>query len=287
MVVAFSLWRLSRNQNPEPQTNTNITTNSSQASVSNSFSIVGPQDASVVDSDTIDITGLSNSNAVIVAYSSDEIFITKANSQGEFSLSVELSSGINNITMWSFEKGQSPKELTTTIVYTTQLELEEGTATAVFGTVTDIAEDTLQVRTATGEINQLAISDDTTFVKIVDDAEDIAFSDVAIGDYIAGLGQAQNSIVSVGRVLVTTEPEVSAPTAIIGTIETLSASEFFVNDNETSEQVSVDATGSVTTYSAKEAEIAPSRLSTSTEGDEIIIIGELEEELLASTIILL
>src|SRR5690606_23601010 len=120
------------------------------------------------------------------------------------------------------------------------------------------------------------------------DADEIEFSDIAIGDYIAALGTLNSNVMSVSRILVTTAPDESEITSVSGTIETLSSSEFLVKSHETGESVPIDATKGAKTYSAKEDEISSSRLSTADEGDEIIIIGEMHsQELVADTLILL
>lgn len=288
IAVAFSLWRISlgsdsHKSEDKKQTETSLI---QDAGAQNEFAIVSPSDFHVVSDDTVEVTGFANSGAVIAAYGADTA-IGKANTSGEFSLSVELKTGVNKIPVWSLERGKPPEKIELTLVYTNELS-SDVSATATFGTVTDITEDTLQVRSSSGEIAQLAISSETTYVKVIDDPDDIEFSDVAIGDYIAALGTSNNNVINVQRILVTTEPESPSVEAVIGTINVLSSSEFLISKSESNEEVSIDATNGATTYSAREQEIATSRLSTSKEGDEIIVIGNFEDnELVADIIVLL
>lgn len=290
--VAFGLWKFSRSgKMPTTKQVNSVSQNTSthgSPETTNEFAIVTPADFSVIRDGSATITGLANSNAVIVAQA-DEVSFAKANSSGEFSLELPLSSGLNKISVFSFEKGQPAKKLTLTLIHSTALPGSADTAyTSLLGTITDVTDDNLQIRGDNGEIKQLAITSDTTFVKIIDDADEIEFSDIAIGDYIAALGTLNSNVMSVSRILVTTAPDESEITSVSGTIETLSSSEFLVKSHETGESVSIDATKGAKTYSAKEDEISSSRLSTADEGDEIIIIGEMHsQELVADTLILL
>lgn len=292
VAVAFSLWKFSTPKSSDDQTqSSNSTTNVVQNNThgaTNEFAIVSPNNFAVIREEHATISGLANAGAVIVAYS-DDIALTKTSSSGEFTLELPLSSGINKVSLMAFEKTKTPQKQTLTLIHSTALPGEASTLfTSELGTITDVTEDTLQLRSENGEIKQLAISDETSFVKIIDDPEDIEFSDVAIGDYVAALGQVNGNAMDVVRILVTTEPEDAPPAIAVGTIDTLSASEFFVKSHESGELVSIDATKGATTYSAKEDEVTTTRLSTSKEGDEIVIIGEIEEdELVADTIILM
>lgn len=286
---AFGVWKF-RNSDKTlstPFVNIEKPDEADSNAVTKEFTVVSPANFSATNSGTIEISGYGNAGAVVVAYG-NEVEIVKAGDSGDFTLTSELTPGINKLPVWTFENGQSPKVIELTLVY--ESDLEDGqTKTTYFGTVTDIAGDTLQIRTENGEISQLALGDDTAFVKIVNDNKDIEFSDLAIGDYVAAIGEVGSNVMNVSKVIVTTEPKDTKASAIIGKIQTLSSSDFIVATNEKNEQISIDATGGkATIYSAKEDNIQSARLASASEGDEIIVIGEFEDdELVADTIILL
>lgn len=285
---AFGVWKFRSNDKTtsvpfasiqQPEEEANPTTNE--------FTITSPSNFAATSSSEIVISGHGSSGALVVAYG-EEAEIANVTDSGEFSTTSELSEGINRINVWSFEKGQSPKSLDLVLVYEPNLDNSQN-KTTYFGTVTDITGDTLQIRTAGGEISQLSLGSDTLYVKIVTESKDIEFSDLAIGDYIAAIGDVGSSVMNVSKVIVTTEPEAIKQAAIIGKIQTLSSDDFIVETNEKSEQISIDATGGkAKIYRASGASIDSARLNSASEGDEIVIIGEFEDdELLADTIILL
>lgn len=290
VTAAFALWKLPRqNSVNKNEAAGQIQQNQSGSALSStSFSIVSPAQNAVARQDSAEIKGFANSGSTIVSIA-DGTTMAKADSSGQFVIAASLLPGINKVKLWSFENGIEPKLLELTLIHSTQVEesLSEG-AFAVIGAITDIASDTLQVRTEGGEIEQLSISDDTTYGSVTGTAKEIEFTDLAIGDFVAALGVKDGNVMEIKRVLVSTQKESDDPGIIAGNIKTLSSKEFIVQKFGAGDEVSIDAKGGTKTYSSKEEEIVSTKLLNANEGDPIVVIGEhKDDELVASTIILL
>lgn len=286
---AFLVWRGSR-MRPTPSVSSPKVDTSDANQIVADLSLVSPLDGTVSTEDLIDISGLSVPGSVIAARNKN-IVVTKANSSGEFELQVELISGINDIKVWAFELGHEPREKNLRIVFTTKLDTKEASepVVAVMGSITDITADTIQTRSDNGEIEQISISPGTTYGSVVDDPKEITFSDLAIGDLIASIGQRQGGkVLNASRILVTTRTEADNLEVKSGTIKTLSSSQFLVEEAATGQEVSIEAKGKVGVYNAKETEIKTDKLMNAEEGDSIVVFGKIDkDELIASTIILL
>lgn len=280
--VAFGVWRFTQSaelnktkklENQQEQVQTKQEANTG-------LSILEPLDNQVFKKSEVTISGLTSSNTLLAIHSGGEYKITKSNPDGTFESEIELSGGLNDIEVWAFEN--EVKHVSIPVVHST--EIEDGEYVAVSGTVTDIAEVTVQVKTMTDQIEQISVTDNTTYASIVSDPEQIEFAEIAIGDYVVTIGAVNdNSVLETSRVLVAPSPEESASRAIRGTIVELSNSEFLVDVGD--EQFSIDATGGVdVTAFNEEGELVETRLTNASEGEEIIIVGYLDEELQAEVI---
>ncbi len=97
---------------------------------------------------------------------------------------------------------------------------------AYIGTVTDIAEQTIQInkfifnktKEDTGEIQQVSVDEENTvFVKIIKNTTSVKFSDLAIGDFIVAMGYKNgNSVLKGERILITTAVEPTTRKTVFG-----------------------------------------------------------------------
>ncbi len=241
----------------------------------------------------MEVSGISTQGNFVGIISEETSDIVLADGNG-FNTEVELIGGVNTLSILEFPATGQPKNETRTVVYSTQLnESDEATddlqerlsqagnaLTAMFGTITDISAATIQVRTDLGQIEQISITEDvTSYANNIGDTEEIDFSDLAIGDYIVGLGSKNgNETLEAVRILVLTQPETSNLIAIKGTIKTLSAREFALT-NYDGNDYSIDATGSVKVTVLSDGQFDDVRLTQAAEeGDEIIVLGRMEDE---------
>jgi hypothetical protein len=97
---------------------------------------------------------------------------------------------------------------------------------AYIGTVTDIAEQTIQInkfifsKTSddAGEIQQISVDEENTnFVKVTKSTTSVKFSDLAIGDFIIAMGfKNGNSVLAGERILITTPIEPTTRKTVFG-----------------------------------------------------------------------
>lgn len=97
---------------------------------------------------------------------------------------------------------------------------------AYIGTVTDIAEQTIQINKFifsqtsedAGEIQQISVNEEgTNFVKAIKSTTSVKFSDLAIGDFIIAMGYKNgNSVLAGERILIITPIEPTTRKTVFG-----------------------------------------------------------------------
>lgn len=146
---------------------------------------------------------------------------------------------------------------------------------AYIGTVTDIAEQTIQInkfifskaKEDAGEIQQISVDEENTaFVKITKSTTSVKFSDLAIGDYIIAMGYKNgNSVLEGKRILITTAVELTTRKTVFGESSEITKRSLVLTASTGKEWVVEFGT----TWVGPE-------LSEIGEGDKIIIIGTAE-----------
>jgi hypothetical protein len=86
---------------------------------------------------------------------------------------------------------------------------------AYLGTVTDISDSTIQIKSSESQIRQVSVKDDSvSVIKSGTVNKAVKLSDIAIGDFIVAMGYINsNTVLNAQRILITnpvTEPKVSA-----------------------------------------------------------------------------
>lgn len=298
IAVAFGIWRFT---NSFKQDNGSVTDELAEnkllpfegggaeqnEALSDGITIVQPQTNAVVNQTPIAVSGITMQNSHVVIIGNDD-YVVKTNNGGTFEQEVEVEGGINVIPVYVFSDDGKNVQTSVLVVYSSEVESVEGT-TAVMGTVTDITNTTLQIRQSSGEVSQIALTNDTSYASTIQTNRDVQFSDVAIGDFVAALGTVDSSdVLHASRIIIGNPPNEEDTVVAYGTIKTLSSKEFVVSGD--SEEWSIDATGGkakVTTFD-ENGEVKTARLAQAEEGSRIIIIGKMEDdELQASRIHLL
>jgi|GEM_PF-4008971 len=290
VVVAAWVWKLSKQKPQEPK---KININQFEIAQDNpetdfDFKLTYPLKNSVFPNKQATITGFTPSNS-LVAVHTNQVYLAKPNEKNEFSIKVELTPGINNVTVWSIKPGEKSKVENLTLIYSSKVGLNEEDGNkaiiSVIGTITDISSESIQLRSENGEIEQLSVAKDATYALINSESKDLEFKDLAIGDFVAAIGTRNNEgVFNVNRVLVTTISQTNKMNLLTGVIKNLSKKEFIISSAENNE-VSIDATGSINIYSF---DLSAEKLSSAKEGDEIIVFGKFKDkELVAETIVLL
>lgn len=288
VAVAFGIWQVSRNQS-ETQDLENAEQNIQISSEANNveFKINNPKDLAVVDSSELEVSGTAPIGSLVVI-KADEYYFASSDNNGSFSIPVSLASGLNSLAIWSLAPGQMTQESYLTIVYTTRLTRDASESSSLLGTVTDIASETIQIRTQSGSIEQVSINEQTSYASLVSNSGTIEFSDIAIGDFVTALGPiGEASVMAADRILVTSEPEAPAIAAAQGDIQDVTTRNLSIIDTKTGEELSVDfSDASVSRF--VDGALEDDNLTSSEPGDQIVVIGELSDgQIVAEQIILL
>jgi len=289
--MAFFVWQTTKKQPSQtfPEPTSQSQKDSPTVVSSDGISIVEPLSLGVYTETSITVSGITQPNAYVAVASTEDISFVRSDDQGDFITEITVEGGYNTIHVWGF-KDDSFAQADINVVYSSQIQ--ENTTEdqrpvkniAMLGSITDISENAIQIKTTDDLIEQLSIDEETTYANIIDSTEEIDFSEVAIGDFIIAIGTRDANTLLTQRILVSEVPVNTVLTGIYGSIDELSASEFLVTHAD-GKQYSIDATGKIdVTKDDENGDIVRARLSEATAGERIIIVGDLEDELIASRI---
>lgn len=298
LLVAFGVWRVNKNLKKTAETTQEVAKNNDKSQKLEGLSIVTPGNNSVAVTTPVTISGIATPNTYVVAASEEDASISLVKSSGEFSQDIDLIGGVNDISIWGFDNSGNSTQEDLSVVYSSQLAPEDenqdasaaaqekvdtAALSAITGTVTDITDAGLQIRSETGEIVQIAVDPNlSTFTNIIKTPKDIEYTDIAIGDFIVVIGQINGQSTEAKRVLVTTETSESSTKVLFGEVETLSSKDFIVVAN--GDKYSIDATGKVDVTTTKDGQIVTTKLTTTADtGSKLIIVGKMEDDELVAT----
>lgn len=192
------------------------------------ISITSPKNSSVVIDSKSTISGKSEPTSQIVISTSEDDYLVKVDENGDFIAEITLQPGLNIIKLTAFNSLGNEISAKLELVFSSEFakyldDSNKINSAAFLGTITDINESNLQIKTANGVIQQLTLVADASFVKIkqpAGTAETIKSTDLAIGDYIITLGFLTNGsgVLDTKRVIVTKEIDKNESVAIPGKV---------------------------------------------------------------------
>jgi hypothetical protein len=242
LVIAFGIWRINSSMNPgaaktsqtpEPQI------------VTNEFKITldKPSQNDVFTQDIVAVSGITKPHILMTISGPESDYILRTDESGVFNQEVNLIPGVNQLKLTAFDNTGSQSVEKVLVVYSSSFELntlenetDQNQATenaeirqrvqdkvqaalnkpkAYLGTVTDIADSTIQIKSDTGEIKQISTSTGEVVVVNATGSQNktVKLLDVAIGDFIVAMGYVNgNSVLNVQRILITnnvTEPNIN------------------------------------------------------------------------------
>lgn len=164
-----------------------------------------------------------------------------------------------------------------------KIEEAQNKPKAYMGIITDIVENTVQIKNLEGEIKQIAISDETVFVKINKVKQTLKFSDIAIGDFLVNMGYIDsNSVLDAKRVLVTSEPAKPERASVFGIVTSIGKNEITVKKINSEDQLSISPDVGAVVTSESEKGIVKNRFSEISEGSTILAVGSKSEDTLSA-----
>lgn len=238
LVIAFGAWRANLALSPEKK--------EAEASPSPkpefAITLAEPADLDVFTENPVSVSGITKANALIAVSTEEEDYLTQADTKGSFEVSIELIGGVNQIVITAFDEKGSEVTQKLLLVYSSEFQkyvaqepsqdqeeadsirerveqkVSQALASpkALLGTVTDISENTLQIKSAAGEIEQISVSADTSALAMGKTNKEVKVADVAIGDYIVAMGFMNgNGVLNTKRILITSPDETTNRMAIL------------------------------------------------------------------------
>ncbi|MEK7550341.1 MAG: hypothetical protein AAB535_00945 [Patescibacteria group bacterium] len=204
LVIAFGVVRVNSTLKPSGQKQE---ASAVPQSIINEFKITlsKPENEDVITQDFVLISGITSPKVQVIISAEDADYIVLTDQKGLFEKEIKLISGLNQIKITAVDPTGSQSVEKVLVVYSSAFEEKEGDRLekaankpkAYLGIVTDITDSTIQIKTTSGEIRQISITSDVTFVKI----------EPAIGDFIVAMGYRNgNQVLNAQRILITPAP---------------------------------------------------------------------------------
>lgn len=258
LIVAFGVYRVNssiKNKNRE----TIQQTPTPKPSTPGEFKVVldKPENNDVITDDFVAVSGLTKALSLIVITTEESDYITQSKEDGSFNQEINLIPGINQIKVTAFYPKENngnvePSATKVLVVYSSSFKTkteeiktvaENASQTAsvkekveqeladtldkpkaYIGTVTDITDSTIEIKTTASEIKQISVG--TNITSVVNSTgtttKNVKVADIAIGDFIVAMGYINsNSVLISQRILITnavTEPNITITQAKVSEI---------------------------------------------------------------------
>ncbi len=317
LVIAFGVVRINSSLKPDGKVVSSPTPKSGDVS---EFKITlnKPENEDVLTEDAVLVSGVTKALSWVTVSGEAGDYIIQSKENGSFEQEVDLTPGVNQIKVTafdpqgqesiekvlvvyssSFEKktttdGDTPQESTdgSSIRDKVEKKVEEllNHPKAYLGIVTDIADSTIQVKTTSGEIRQ--ISTDKDNVVVVKDSgtktTTVKFTDIAIGDFIVGMGyKNSNSVLSAQRILIT--PALQEPSAVsyLSKITTIGKTVVEVNTLKDGQDKTVTPDKNTLIYLFKDGKVSKIKMTNLEEEGIMIFVNNEDKTTTTRTIFLI
>lgn len=248
LIIAFGAWRV---RSTVTQKESASVPSPTPASVIGQLKIAveKPGNLDVVTDLPMEITGITKPLTWVVVSTDKNDYLTQSGEDGAFSVGADLNAGINNVKAVVINPQGGSADQNLTVVYSSSLkdnlatpeatssgdEIENSVALklaqtanplkAYVGTVTDIIDSTIQIKSLDSQIQQISTKDKT--IPVVNTKgtanKTIKIGDVAIGDFIVAMGFIDgNDVLEAKRILVTDSPLKLKITAEIQKVDAVS-----------------------------------------------------------------
>lgn len=231
LIIAFGVWRI--NSTAKKESISTEATPTPHTSISGfSITLDKPEQNDVVTRSSVTVSGITKPLAWLTISDDTGDFIVQAGSDGVFSQDTSLSPGVNQIKITAFDPSGNQSVEKVVVVYSSsfqtqtiptpspvnnstesaiQAKVKEKVAEALnkpkayIGTVSDIADSTIEIKTTDSQIGQIDTGNDNISVVNTKGLSDksIKLTDIAIGDFIVAMGYVNSkSVLDAQRILV-------------------------------------------------------------------------------------
>ncbi|QQG41447.1 MAG: hypothetical protein HYV90_04805 [Candidatus Woesebacteria bacterium] len=248
LIIAFGVWRINSSIKPKEKS----VTQTPRPQVNSEFKITldKPEQNDVLTQDSVTVSGITKPLTWVTFSGESSDYIIQSGTDGVFVQDVKLIPGVNQIKITAFDPEGNRSVEKVVVVYSSSFQVSSSSPTtakdssessdirlkvqekvrealnkpkAYLGTVTDIADSTIQIKTSESQIKQISTDAAiTTVVKTGTINKAVKLTDIAIGDFIVAMGYVNgNSVLSAQRILISspvTEPKVEAVLAKVTTV---------------------------------------------------------------------
>lgn len=246
LVIAFGIWRANiffKNSKSEITSETAEPSESASPTPQFGLTLAKPSDDDVITETPTTLSGVTQPGSWVVISAEGQDYLVQADNKGGFSESIDLTPGVNQILISSFGKDASESPVKLTVAYSSEFaklipgespppsgtgegdirqkvlkKVEEvlSSPKAVLGVVTDISATTIQVKSPSSDIRQVAVQKDVTVIK---GTKEVKLADIAIGDFIVAMGfRNGNGVLDAKRILITAPIEEPTRKIIAGKV---------------------------------------------------------------------
>ncbi len=272
--------------------NSDIKKTSSEIKDANaSLTLLKPDNMQVFGNDVIQITGATKANSYVIITGGTSDLIAKSNGTGSFDIEYEIDPSLNYLDVSSVSEDNTRSGSKLEVVYSSEavkkdtaeeenledkieekLENVQNKAEFYKGTITDITDTSIQMKTDGGEIKQISYEAGlTSFAKTGKTTVKITARDIAIGDYVLALGyKTDNEVLSAFRILVT-QPVASEDIKVFYGIVTKKNNLDFEISEQNSENITIEIDNNSKTYKGDLS--SPEKIRFANIGNGDLVIG--------------
>lgn len=255
LIIGFGVWRIKSALPSKEQAKPTSTPLAKSGQLK--IAIDKPENFSVSTDSPITVSGITKTLTWVVVSTGNKDYLVKSQADGSFSVDVEIDSGINFIKTISVEGSESIQQKVLVIyspsfqtmapsaspkadssessadaeikkAVALKLSQVENSPKAYIGTVTDIADSTIQIKSMDSQIQQIETGKYEVGVVNTKGSvnKNVKVSDIAIGDFIVAMGYVDgNDVLDVTRILVANVPaetQISVSTKKVSKVSTKS-----------------------------------------------------------------
>jgi hypothetical protein len=244
------------------------------------------------------MTGLTKPGAWVIVTAAEHDYLIVADNKGAFSQEVSLIGGVNQILVSSIDKNGVWGEQKLTIVYSTEFaqpDAEEtevtqssdsirqkvqekvdqalNSPTAYMGTVTDISEGSIQLKSADDSIAQISSKETPTVIKDGTSPKTVKLTDIAIGDYIVAMGYRNgNHVLTAKRILISSQPGEIGKKVFYGNIASVAKAGLSLETKQGDVELAAPSTAII--YKVAGDKFTKIKLATLEEGNLVIAVSD-------------
>lgn len=319
LVIAFGIWRANIALSPRSGAESSPTPVASSPS-DFKITLAKPKNNQVIIETPTIISGVTKQDSYVVVSAEDSDYVTKTDTSAQFEVEAELNGGPNQIKVVAFDSLGGSTQTNLLLVYSSEFGKDESTTTqtpdatvsadavrqkvqdklnqvesnpiATLGTITDITDNTVQIKTQGGEIQLVSLDkQNTTFIKTKGGViKEIKFADLAIGDFIVAMGTKNgNGILHAKRILIADPLKETKREAIFGQVwETDKSTQMTLKNPKDGKTFNIEPDDQIKITDLANTTGPATRFSHIDKGDTIIAVGTSDKDIFtARTIILI